>query len=59
MQSTQKSRWLVNAALFAGFILAFLLNLTGLAVHQWLGLAVFAAAIYHLFDHDSKDFCYS
>lgn len=53
MQSTQKSRWLVDAALFTGFILAFLLDLTGLIVHQWLGLAVFALAAYHLFDHDS------
>lgn len=53
MQKTQKSRWLVDAILFSGFIAAFFLNLTGLAVHQWLGLAVFAMAIYHLFDHDA------
>ena len=46
-----QSRWIIDAVLFAGFICAVLLDLTGLAVHQWLGIAIGALALYHLFTH--------
>ena len=41
----------MDASLFAGFWVASMLNLTGLAVHQWLGLAVGILAGYHLLTH--------
>ncbi|MCX6030441.1 MAG: hypothetical protein NT169_14230 [Chloroflexi bacterium] len=47
----QKKNWLIDAALFVGFLIATLLDLTGLAVHQWLGIAVVALAGYHLLAH--------
>jgi len=47
----QKKNWLVDATLFAGFLLAMFLDLTGLSVHQWLGVAVAAWAGYHLLAH--------
>ncbi len=47
----QKKNWLVDAALFVGFLIATLLDLTGLAVHQWLGIAIVALAGYHLLAH--------
>lgn len=43
--------WLVDATLFAGFLVAFFLDLTGLELHQWIGIAAGALAIYHLTTH--------
>ena len=39
-QKTQTMHWIIDAALLFGFLLAFFLDLTGLAVHQWLGVAL-------------------
>lgn len=47
----QQRNWLIDAALFGGLLLAFWLELTGVEVHQWLGVAVAAGAGYHLFTH--------
>ncbi len=51
MKNSQTINWAVDATLFIGFCLASLLDLTGLALHQWLGLAVGMLAIYHLLFH--------
>jgi hypothetical protein len=48
MNKKLKSKWLVDAALLAFFITAFFLDLTGLALHQWIGIAGGAIAAYHL-----------
>ncbi len=50
-QDKQKRNWIIDAVLFGGFLLALWLDLTGLAVHQWLGIAVGALAGYHLVAH--------
>src|SRR5512136_3017479 len=50
-QNKQKTNWLIDAVLFGGFLLALCLDLTGLPVHQWLGLAVGVLAGYHLAAH--------
>jgi len=42
---------LVDAALFVSFIALFFLELTGVALHQWLGIAAGALALYHLIRH--------
>jgi hypothetical protein len=47
----QKRNWLIDAALFIGFLLSFWLELTGVALHQWLGVAIGAVAGYHLLTH--------
>lgn len=47
----QKRNWLLDAVLFGGFLLALWLDLTGLAIHQWLGIAVGALALHHLTVH--------
>ena len=47
----QQKRWLLDAALFTGFLVCFFLELTGVALHQWLGVAAGMAAIYHLAMH--------
>ena len=47
----QKHNWLIDAALFGGLLLAFWLELTGVEVHQWLGVAIAAGAGYHLLTH--------
>ena len=47
----QKHHWLIDAALFMAFLLSFWLELTGVELHQWLGIAIGAVAGYHLFMH--------
>jgi hypothetical protein len=47
----QKHNWLIDAALFVGFLLSFWLELTGVALHQWLGIAIGVGAGYHLLAH--------
>jgi hypothetical protein len=50
-QHRSKFNWIIDAVLFIGFILLFFLNLTGLALHQWIGIAGGALALYHLITH--------
>jgi len=42
---------LVTMLLFVSFLLTYFLNLTGLKMHQWLGIAAAAVAVLHLFMH--------
>jgi len=51
MNTKQKTNWWIDILLFAGFILAFFLDLTGFSLHQILGMAIGAVALYHLFAH--------
>lgn len=46
-----KFKWFVDALLFIGFLAACWLELTGVELHQWLGMAVGAFSLYHLFAH--------
>lgn len=50
-ETTQKQNGLIDAVLFIIFLLSFFLDLTGLALHQWLGLVAGALALYHLARH--------
>jgi len=47
----QRSNWLLDALLLGGFLLAMLLDVTGLGLHQWLGIAIPLLAVYHLVRH--------
>jgi hypothetical protein len=47
----QKHNWIIDALLFAGFLVCFYLDLTGVLLHQWLGVAAGALAAYHLARH--------
>lgn len=47
----QKSNWFLDVVILLGFLVSFFLNLTGLAVHQWLGVAVFLGILFHLVNH--------
>lgn len=47
----QKTNWLLDVLILTGFLVSFFLNLTGLAVHQWLGVAVFLGIVLHLVNH--------
>jgi hypothetical protein len=51
MTRALRRKWLVDVCLFAGFVVAFFLDLTGLQLHQWLGVAASALAAYHLVTH--------
>ena len=47
----QKWFWILDLTLFTGFLVAFFLDLTGVSLHQWLGVAVAAFTILHLILH--------
>ena len=47
----QKWNWILDAALMVGFLAAFFLDLTGLPLHQWLGIALGLLAVLHLALH--------
>lgn len=47
----QKTNWIIDVILFAGFLLAFFLDLTGLSLHQWLGVLLGVLALVHLVVH--------
>ena len=47
----QRSNWWMDAVMFGGFLLALWLDLTGVVVHQWLGVGVAALAGWHLVRH--------
>lgn len=47
----QTKKWVIDLGLFTGFVVAFLMDITGLAFHQWLGILVGAMAAYHLISH--------
>ena len=51
--NSHQTNGLIDAALFAGFILACFLELTGQEAHQWLGLAIGGLAVYHLWRHQA------
>jgi hypothetical protein len=51
MNTGQKTKWWVDVVLFSGFIVAFFLDFTGIGLHQWIGVAGGALAIYHLITH--------
>lgn len=50
-KQTNKANWWIDAILFIGFILAFMLEITGLSLHQWGGLIICILAVYHLLRH--------
>ncbi len=51
MRAQQRSKFRVDLILFAGFSLAFFLDLTGLSLHQFIGLGAGLLALYHLAAH--------
>ena len=48
---TTTHKWWVDTLIFGGFLLTFFLDLTGVLLHQWLGLAICVLAVYHLLIH--------
>ena len=50
-KNRQTSNWILDAVLFTGFIICFLMDLTGLSLHQWLGMCGGLLAVYHLVLH--------
>jgi hypothetical protein len=51
MNAKNRLKWLVNGVLFIGFLFTYFLDLTGLVLHQWLGLIVGAVTLLHLLNH--------
>lgn len=48
----QRINLILDIFLFAGFILCFFLDLTGMILHQWLGVALEGFALIHLLIHN-------
>lgn len=51
MKASPASKWIVDAALLVGYCVAVWFDLTGLELHQWLGVGVMLLAGYHLLTH--------
>ena len=51
MKTKQKTYWWIDMVLFLGFLVAFFLSLTGVELHQWVGIFGGLLAIYHLLAH--------
>jgi hypothetical protein len=51
MNAKNGLKWLVNGILLIGFLITYFLDLTGLDLHQWLGLIVGAVTYLHLLNH--------
>ncbi len=47
----QKGNWLLDFLLFIGFLVSFFLDLTGLPLHQWIGVIGGALIAWHLILH--------
>jgi hypothetical protein len=47
----QKTNWWVDLVLFTAFIATYFLDLTGVELHQWLGVFSGVLALYHLMVH--------
>lgn len=47
----QKINWWLDVLLFSAFIITYLIDITGLALHQWLGIAVGVITAVHLAQH--------
>lgn len=46
-----KNNWMLDVIIYGGFLMMFFLELTGVSLHQWLGLAVGGLISYHLLRH--------
>ena len=51
MNTNQKSKLLIDVVLLVIFIATYFLDLTGLALHQWIGVAAGVIAAFHLLTH--------
>lgn len=52
MKRTARNWW-IDLVLFAGFILTFFMDLTGLPLHQWIGVGVGGIILVHLLVHQN------
>ena len=50
-KTSQKTHWWIDLGLLLGYLFSFYLELTGLALHQWLGVGVTILALIHLILH--------
>lgn len=48
---TQKINWWLDALLFLGFMICFFLDLTGVILHEWLGIMIAVLAFIHFAFH--------
>ena len=51
MKTKRKTCWWIDMLLFLGFLVAFFLSLTGVELHQWIGIFGGLLATYHLLTH--------
>jgi hypothetical protein len=49
--NNKKNNLLLDFLILTGFLLSFFLKLTGLAIHQWMGVALFLLTLIHLVNH--------
>ena len=50
-KTSHQTHWLIDLGLLAGYLISFYLDLTGVNLHQWLGVGVTVLALIHLVLH--------
>lgn len=55
--NSNKKNWWIDAVLFGSFLLTFLMELTGLELHQWIGIIAGLIVVFHLIIHGKWIFC--
>lgn len=51
LQNNHKFNWFLDFLILAGFLLSFNMELTGVEIHQWLGISLLLLVIIHLCNH--------
>jgi hypothetical protein len=50
-RTKQTSKWIIDLVLLVVFLVEFYMDLTGVALHQWMGMTLAVAILYHLVTH--------
>ncbi len=50
-QKDPRTNWVLDAILLTAFLLAFFMNLTGVGMHQWLGILIIVLISLHFVNH--------
>lgn len=51
MKNRQELKWFLDLLILSGFLTSFFLDVTGVILHQWLGVIVFFLALIHMLTH--------
>lgn len=51
MKNKQELKWFLDLIILSGFLVSFFLDVTGVILHQWLGVILFFLSLIHMITH--------